>query len=114
HGILAGFLISLKHKPAPTDAWQPLQRSTRAVASKPSFPRLQVSPPLDWQAYLARAAPELNTYGWVNRTSGIVRVPIERAIDLVLQAGLPTRTSSNENRVDSSPFHLIQQRIENR
>jgi hypothetical protein len=114
HGILASFLTSLKHKPAPTDAWRPAQRPSRAVASRPSFPRLQVSPPLDLQAYLARAESELNSYGWANRTSGLVRIPIEQAMDLVLQAGLPTRSSTNDNRVDASPYQLIEQRIEHR
>jgi hypothetical protein len=33
----------------------------------------------------------LSSYGWVDRQKGIVRIPIDRAIDLVLQRGLPAR-----------------------
>jgi hypothetical protein len=33
----------------------------------------------------------LNTYGWVDRESGIVHIPIERAMELLLQRGLPAR-----------------------
>lgn len=33
----------------------------------------------------------LTTYGWVDRQKGIVRIPIDRAIELLLQRGLPTR-----------------------
>jgi hypothetical protein len=31
----------------------------------------------------------LDSYGWVDRATGIVRVPIERAIELTLTEGLP-------------------------
>ncbi len=33
----------------------------------------------------------LTTYGWVDRKNGIVHIPIDRAMDLILQRGLPTR-----------------------
>ena len=31
----------------------------------------------------------LNSYGWVDRDAGVVRIPIERAMDLVGEKGLP-------------------------
>jgi hypothetical protein len=33
----------------------------------------------------------LSTYGWVDEQAGIVRIPIERAMDLLSQRGLPVR-----------------------
>jgi hypothetical protein len=33
----------------------------------------------------------LATYGWIDEKTGTVRIPIERAMDLVAQRGLPTR-----------------------
>ena len=33
----------------------------------------------------------LNGYGWVDQQHGIVRIPIDRAIDLLAQRGLPSR-----------------------
>ncbi|MGA8762913.1 MAG: hypothetical protein WB562_08625 [Candidatus Sulfotelmatobacter sp.] len=33
----------------------------------------------------------LNSYGWVDEKAGTVRIPIERAMDLVAQRGLPVR-----------------------
>jgi len=38
-----------------------------------------------------RAAEEsdLNSYGWVDRASGTARIPIDRAMELLLQRGLP-------------------------
>jgi len=34
---------------------------------------------------------QLNSYGWVDEQSGVVRIPIEDAKRLLLQRGLPTR-----------------------
>ena len=34
---------------------------------------------------------KLNSYGWVDQKAGTVRIPIERAMDLLVQRGLPIR-----------------------
>jgi hypothetical protein len=36
----------------------------------------------------------LSTYGYVDKQSGVVRIPIERAMDLIAQRGLPVRGQS--------------------
>jgi hypothetical protein len=36
----------------------------------------------------------LGSYGWIDRERGIVRVPIDRAITLLAQKGLPTRAEA--------------------
>jgi hypothetical protein len=33
----------------------------------------------------------LHSYGWVDQRAGVVRIPIDRAMELVAQRGLPTR-----------------------
>jgi len=33
----------------------------------------------------------LSTYGWVDQSKGIVRIPIDQAIDLAVQKGLPSK-----------------------
>jgi hypothetical protein len=114
HGILAAFLAALKHSPPPTDAFRPPPRTARNAPALPAFPKLQISAPADLQAFRAREDDELNSYGWVNRTSGIVRIPIERAVDVVLQQGLPVRTSTNAGATGPSPIELIQRRLEHR
>ncbi|MGH7969328.1 MAG: hypothetical protein ACREIC_11435 [Limisphaerales bacterium] len=112
--ILSGLLSNLKHTPPPTDRWRPRAYAEHVPPSAPQFPRLQVSPPLDLLAFRAREEAELNTYGWVNRTSGVVRIPIERAMELVLQEGLPVRANPNANRLGPSTYQLMQQRPEHR
>src|SRR5437016_1376916 len=48
-------------------------------------PRLQVAPPEDLQKMLAREKEELNSYGWMDREHGVVRLPIQRAMELLSQ-----------------------------
>jgi hypothetical protein len=38
---------------------------------------------------LAEENAALATYGWVDRDAGIVRIPIERAMELLVLRGLP-------------------------
>jgi hypothetical protein len=61
-----------------------------SVATFPG-PRLQVAPEVDLAAFRAREEEELDNYGWIDRKAGIVRLPIERAMDLIAQRGLPVR-----------------------
>ena len=77
-----------------------LPPATRVVGPKhklPPEPRLQGAPghevePIQELKDL-RAAEDalLNSYGWVDRNAGITRIPIERAMDKLLQQGLPVR-----------------------
>ncbi len=57
----------------------------------PPEPRLQVNPSVDLKAMRAAEDAALNTYGWVDRKAGIVRIPIERAMELLAERGLPAR-----------------------
>ncbi len=43
----------------------------------------------------------LATYGWIDQKAGVVRIPIDRAMDLIVQRGLPTR-SQDETRSASA------------
>ncbi len=60
----------------------------------PPEPRLQVAPNQDLQRMLGAEGATLSGYGWVDEKKGIVRVPVERAMELVLKDGLPTRPSA--------------------
>src|SRR5262245_18944818 len=55
----------------------------------PPAPRLQVQPAQEL-ASLRRAEDErLSTYGWIDREQRLVRVPIDRAIEILAERGLP-------------------------
>ncbi len=57
----------------------------------PPEPRLQVNPREDLKQLRAAEDAVLNGYRWVDRNAGIVRIPIEDAIRLTLERGLPSR-----------------------
>jgi hypothetical protein len=57
----------------------------------PPEPRLQTNPREDLQTLRQAEERLLRTYGWVDRDSGIVRIPIDEAIRLTLERGLPSR-----------------------
>lgn len=54
-------------------------------------PALQVNPQVDLQTYRTRADHDLNRYGWIDQGHGVAKIPIERAMDLLLARGLPVR-----------------------
>lgn len=53
------------------------------------LPRLQVSPPADLEKFRAEEERELHNYAWIDRAQGVVRLPIDRAIELLAARGLP-------------------------
>jgi hypothetical protein len=55
----------------------------------PPVPGLQVNPREDWLNFQAKQLQSLESYGWENRDTQTVRIPIERAMDLLLKKGLP-------------------------
>ena len=42
-------------------------------------------------------AQTLSTYDWVDQKAGTVRIPIDRAMDLIAQRGLPVRTQASNS-----------------
>jgi len=51
----------------------------------PPEPRLEVNPTEDFQTFRRRQQDMLNSYGWTSREDGRVRIPIERAMELVAE-----------------------------
>lgn len=59
-------------------------------AQQPPAPRLQIQEPKDLAVFRKEEAAILSTYGIVDREKGIYRIPIEEAMRLSLERGLPT------------------------
>jgi hypothetical protein len=53
-------------------------------------PRLEQNERVEINDFRLKEEQTLNSYGWVDEKSGTVRIPIERAMQLVSQRGLPT------------------------
>lgn len=110
HFVLAGVMERLGKEPSSTDAWDGTRRGREARWQAKSVPQLQIMPAMDLSNFRAREETELNSYGWIDRTAGVVRIPIGRAIDLLLERGLPTRSGTNPPATGPSAYELQQQR----
>lgn len=69
--------------------------------SLPAGPRLQVNPDRDIERLRAAEQEHLTTYAWVDSNAGIVRIPIERAIQMTLAdvvAASPTEHVQRSNK----------------
>ncbi len=53
-------------------------------------PRLERNERIEIKDFRLKEEQTLNSYGWVDEKAGVVRIPIERAMQLVAQRGLPT------------------------
>ncbi len=67
-------------------------------------PRLLVTPGASLAELRAAEEADLNSYGWVDRKAGIARIPIDRAMQLLLERGLP------DVGADQTPLSLMQSR----
>lgn len=58
---------------------------------EPPAPNLQKQPFKDIYNLRNTEAGKLTSYGWVDREAGIARIPIDRAMEVMLQRGFPAR-----------------------
>ena len=65
-------------------------RLPRDLDKLPS-PQLHADDRRELQALREYEQERLTTYGWVDRKSGIARIPVSEAMKLVLEEGLPAR-----------------------
>jgi hypothetical protein len=55
-------------------------------------PQLQKTPIVDLKTIRAEEDKLLNGYAWVDPKQGIVRIPVDRAIEVLAKRGLPSRS----------------------
>jgi hypothetical protein len=113
HFISALQLRTLKKSLPTRDAWsspnQPLHPEIPTNA-----PRLQLSARADLEDLRAREDSELNTYGWIDKTQGIARIPIQEAMNLIVEKGLlPVREGARASQTSVSTLQLQQGRPTN-
>lgn len=58
-------------------------------------PRLQRTPVLDLKAFRAQEDKVLDSYAWIDQPRGIVRIPIDRAIDVLAARGIAPVTQAS-------------------
>jgi hypothetical protein len=69
-----------------------------APSPVPPPPRLQINPERDWQSFRQAEQQILDSYEWVSRDEGMVRIPIQRAMDLLVERGVPVRPSESQEK----------------
>ncbi len=90
------YLVGTKEFPHPTKLFTQSQM--------PPKPLEQEHVGTELQRYLKQQNKILDTYGWVNRKAGVVRVPIDRAMSLLLSQRLPVRPPGQITYAPSQPW----------
>lgn len=83
------------HQPVQSPLVQQTTVDTRSVSpddiTKFPQPRLEGDERREINDFREQEEQTLNSYGWVDQQAGMVRIPIDRAMQLMAQRGLPTR-----------------------
>lgn len=103
-----------EHNPLVKVTVDPEQRRDTAYAPtqdaiKHTFPepRLEEDERAELNGVRGPEEEQLNSYGWVNEKTGTVHIPIERAMQLIVQRGLPTRPQ--EGTTPPSEINMVNQ-----
>jgi hypothetical protein len=60
-------------------------------------PQLETDERTQLNSIITQQEQELNSYGYIDQKAGTVRIPIDRAMDLLAQRGLPVRGQATTN-----------------
>jgi hypothetical protein len=89
-GLWLVFALFVEQREAKTEAEFPLAVSA-AQPRLPAGPRLQAKPANEILEFRRQEDAVLHGYGWVDRPAGTVRIPIDEAMRLTVERGLPAR-----------------------
>lgn len=122
-GVLIQFVIAgalrlfenynRQHQP-PQNPLVQADTRTRAVSAadieKFPQPRLEDKERRELRDFRQHEIQTLNSYGWVDQKAGVARIPIEQAMQLVVQRGLATKPQAGS--APSSPVNTARQAAE--
>jgi len=84
--------------------------SPEAIEKFPQ-PRLEKNERLQINDFRLEEEQTLYSYGWIDRQAGLVRIPIDRAMELVAERGLPTTPKAGA--VPPSEVNVVNQAAHN-
>jgi len=104
-GIYKGLdYYSKSHEPAMSPMMEEKQKQTAPTSDlrlvNPSEaeqfpePRLETDERTEINDFRRKEEDTLRTYGWVDKNAGTVRIPIDRAMQLIAERGLPVRSET--------------------
>jgi len=84
-----------RNQPEQNPLTNKVSADTRAVTEENTKkfpePRLESNERSDINKFRLQEEQTLNSYGWVDQKAGVVHIPIDRAMGLIAERGLPTR-----------------------
>jgi len=86
--LVSGIFWYLADHPLSTPQPNPMAETEQQQF--PPQPRIEVHPTIEVQELRSDEDKILSTYGWTDKEKGVVRVPIDRAMELQLERGFPT------------------------
>lgn len=87
--VSAGLWLLLRQYQATAKRSEPPVSPLAGKKFDPPGPRLQNTPILDYENFRNQQEQGLTTYAWIDKEKGVVRIPVSRAMDLILERGLP-------------------------
>jgi FtsZ-interacting cell division protein ZipA len=95
------------HQPAENPLVVPTSPDSRDITladvNKFPQPRLETNERIELNGFRLAEEQELHSYGWVDKDAGTVHIPIEQAMQILAQRGLPTTP-----RVGTAPASTVQ------
>jgi hypothetical protein len=96
--IHLGLYWMLEHYEERSTRTAPAVSAPYAAEEQIPPPRLEISPRRNLAEMRAAEERELTTYGWADKEKQAVRIPIDRAMELLAQRGLPARKQAEAKR----------------
>ena len=93
-GLVYGIFMFLGTRATSVDNAARTFPLAQGLSQDPPAPRLQTQPFKDIYELKTAQRGALTSYGWLDKANGVVHIPIERAMALTLQRGLPARAGS--------------------
>jgi hypothetical protein len=75
---VAAWFYAAHYSPPPTRAWLRQTSFTEGPTERTSIEQ-------DWSSLQEETKRRLESYGWIDRKAGIAQIPIERAMDLMVE-----------------------------
>jgi hypothetical protein len=92
-GLVLGIFQYLLHREGGVPASR-IESPAQDARQLPPEPRLEEAPASDLLEMRTAEDQVLTHYAWLDQQNGIVRLPIDRAMELIAQRGLPARKES--------------------
>lgn len=94
------FIAIVGRSPTATIAPLGVRLGEATPTTLPPEPRLEAAPGETADFVRSREDPVLTSYGWVDQKNGVVRLPIQQAMNVIAQKGLPSRPANTSSPQD--------------